>query len=97
MTEVNTIGLILRSQRFPGSRGRDVSGETVRRRQLRRRQVVAVLQQAAGLSGRYRGLRDVAPVLGGGNSWAHWPDEVRIMPAAYVKPYVKRNQERPGP
>ena len=88
MTEVSTIGLDLAKNVFQ-VHGVDVAGETVIRRQLRRRQVLPF-------------FRKQPPCLVGIEACAtshYWAreigalgHEVRIMPAAYVKPYVKRNK-----
>ena len=88
MTEVSTIGLDLAKTVFQ-VHGVDVSGETVIRRQLRRRQVLPF-------------FRKQPACLVGVEACAtshHWARElgalghaVRIMPAHYVKPYVKRNK-----
>ena len=88
MTEVNTIGLDLAKNVFQ-VHGVDVSGETVIRRQLRRRQVVPFFsKQPACLVG--------IEACATSHHWARelgaLGHEVRIMPAAYVKPYVKRNK-----
>lgn len=88
MKEVSTIGFDLAKNVFQ-VHGVDASGETVLRRQLRRRQVIPF-------------FRDLAPCLIGLEACAtshHWArtlqalgHEVRIMPATYVKAYVKRNK-----
>ena len=88
MTEVSTIGLDLAKNVFQ-VHGVDVAGETVIRRQLRRRQVLPF-------------FRKQPPCLVGIEACAtshYWAreisalgHEVRIMPANYVKPYVKRNK-----
>jgi len=88
MTEVSTIGLDLAKNVFQ-IHGVDVSGETVICRQLRRRQVLPF-------------FRKRPPCLVGIEACAtshYWAreisalgHEVRIMPANYVKPYVKRNK-----
>ena len=88
MTEVSTIGLDLAKNVFQ-VHGVDVSGETVIRRQLRRRQVVPFFRkQPACLVG--------IEACATSHHWARelgaLGHEVRIMPAAYVKPYVKRNK-----
>ena len=88
MTEVNTIGLDLAKNVFQ-VHGVDVSGETVIRRQLRRRQVLPFFRkQPACLVG--------IEACATSHYWAReigaLGHEVRIMPAAYVKPYVKRNK-----
>ena len=88
MKEVTTIGFDLAKNVFQ-VHGVDALGETVIRRQLRRRQVIPF-------------FKDLAPCLIGIEACAtshHWAralralgHEVRIMPANYVKAYVKRNK-----
>jgi transposase len=88
MTEVTTIGLDLAKSVFQ-VHGIDASGKPIVRRQLRRRQVLSFFQklppclvgmEACATS--HYWAREIA-VLG---------HEVRMMPARYVKPYVKRNK-----
>jgi transposase len=86
--EVSTIGLDIAKSVFQ-VHGIDASGETVVRRQLRQRQVLAFFSK-------------VSPCLVGMEACAtahHWAreiaklgHEVRLMPARYVKAYVKRNK-----
>ncbi len=88
MTEVSTIGLDLAKNVFQ-VHGVDASGATVVRKQIRRRQVLPL-------------FRKLSPCLVGIEACAtshYWAreiialgHEVRIMPANYVKPYVKRNK-----
>jgi transposase len=88
MNEVTTIGLDLAKNVFQ-VHGVDMSGEVVIRKQLRRRQVMPFFGK-------------LTPCLIGVEACAtshHWARElgalghrVRIMPANYVKPYVKRNK-----
>ncbi len=88
MTEVTTIGLDLAKSVFQ-VHGIDASGKPVIRRQLRRRQVLAFFKK-------------LPPCLVGMEACAtshYWAreitalgHEVRMMPARYVKPYVKRNR-----
>ena len=88
MTEVSTIGLDLAKNVFQ-VHGVDGLGETVIGRQIRRRQVLPF-------------FRKLPPCLVGIEACAtshYWArelialgHEVRIMPANYVKPYVKRNK-----
>ena len=88
MNDVTTIGLDLAKNVFQ-VHGVDASGETVIRRQLRRRQVIPFFST-------------LPPCLIGVEACAtshHWARQlqglghtVRIMPANYVKPYVKRNK-----
>ena len=88
MKEVSTIGLDLAKTVFQ-VHGVDGSGETVIRRQLRRGQVLPFFKR-------------LPPCLVGMDACAtshYWAreitalgHEVRMMPARYVKPYVKRNK-----
>ena len=88
MKEVTTIGVDLAKNVFQ-VHGVDGSGETMIRRQLRRRQVIPFFKK-------------LPPCLIGVEACAtshHWARELqalgheaRIMPANYVKPYVKRNK-----
>ena len=88
MEEVSTIGLDLAKNVFQ-VHGVDGSGETVIRRQLRRGQVLPFFKK-------------LPPCLVGIEACAtshYWAreitalgHEVRMMPARYVKPYVKRNK-----
>ncbi len=61
MEQVSTVGLDLAKNVFQ-VHGVDEAGEVVVRRQLRRSQVHPFLQETAAVSGRHRGLRDVAPL-----------------------------------
>ena len=88
MTEVSTIGLDLAKTVFQ-VHGVDVSGETVIRRQLRRCQVLPFFRkQPACLVG----IEACATSHHWARELATFGHEVRIMPANYVKPYVKRNK-----
>ncbi len=88
MSEGTTIGLDLAKNVFR-AHGVDASGQTVIRRQLKRSQVVPF-------------FKPPPPCLVGMAAWAsarHWAREisalghqVRLMPARYVKAYVKRNK-----
>jgi transposase len=88
MSEVSTIGLDLAKTVFQ-VHGVDRSGDVVISKQLRRHRVLPF-------------FRKLAPCLIGMEACAsshHWAreltalgHEVRIMPAGYVKPYVKRNK-----
>jgi transposase len=90
MQSISTIGLDIAKSVFQ-VHGVDTTGEVVLRRQLRRRYVLAFSQK-------------LPPCLVGIEACAsshHWSRElqalghtVRLMPPAYVKPYVKR-QKRP--
>ena len=88
MTEVSTIGLDLAKSVFQ-VHGVDVAGETVIRRQLMRRQVLPFFRkQPACLVG----IEACATSHHWARELATFGHEVRIMPANYVKPYVKRNK-----
>ncbi len=88
MNEVITIGVDLAKSVFQ-VHGVDAAGETVIRKQLRRRQVLPFFKK-------------LTPCLVGIEACAtahHWAreigalgHEVRLMPPRYVKPYVKRNK-----
>lgn len=88
MNEVTTIGLDLAKAVFQ-VHGVDALGETVVRRRLKRRQ----------MAGFFRKLPPCLIGLEACPSAHYWArelqalgHEVRIMPAGYVKPYVKRNK-----
>ncbi len=86
--DVTTIGVDLAKSVFQ-VHGTDAAGETVVRKQLRRRQVLPFFKK-------------LTPCLVGLEACAtahHWAreiealgHEVRLMPPRYVKPYVKRNK-----
>jgi transposase len=88
MQTITTIGLDIAKSVFQ-VHGVDVAGQVVVRRQLKRRQVIAFFQK-------------LPPCLVGIEACAsshHWLRElqglghsVRLMPPAYVKPYVKRQK-----
>src|ERR1700760_1046841 len=88
MQSITTIGLDIAKSVFQVD-GVDAAGQVVVRRQLRRRHVLAFFQK-------------LPPCLVGMEVCAsshHWSRElralghtVRLMPAAYVKPYVKRQK-----
>ena len=88
MSEVTTIGLDLAKNVFP-VHGVDGAGETVIRHRLRRSQVLPFFKKRPAC---LVGMEACA-------SAHHWEREIsklghdaRTMPAAYVKPYVKRNK-----
>lgn len=88
MSEISTIGLDLAKNVFQ-LHGADASGQVVLKRQLRRGQVEKFFSE-------------LAPCLvgieacGSAHHWARvigrYGHEVRLMPPAYVKPYVRRNK-----
>lgn len=88
MTKISMIGLDLAKNVFQ-VHCLDASGKVVLRRQLRRGQVEAFF---AGLEPAVVGME----ACGGAHHWARQLQglghEVRLMPAHYVKPYVKRNK-----
>ena len=88
MSEVITIGVDLAKNVFQ-IHGVDAAGQSVIRKQLKRRQIVPF-------------FRKQSPCLVGMEACAtshHWAREitalghaVKLMPPRYVKPYVKRNK-----
>ena len=88
MGEVTTIGLDLAKHVFQ-VHGVDASGATVLRKQLRRSQVVAFF---AGLPRCLVGLEACATAHYWARELQAVGHEVRLMPAQYVKAYVKRNK-----
>src|SRR6201987_1363190 len=89
MAKVSMIGLDLAKNVFQ-VHGVDAAGKVVVRRQLRRRQLEKFL--AALPPGVVVGME----ACGGAHHWGRVAQklehEVRMMPPAYVKPYVKRNK-----
>ena len=88
MQSISTVGLDIAKSVFQ-VHGVDAAGQVVIRRQLRRRQVVAFFQK----------LRPCLVGIEACASSHHWSREletlghtVRLMPPAYVKPYVKRQK-----
>ncbi len=88
MNEVITIGLDLAKSVFQ-VHGVDASGKPIIRRQLRRRQVLAFFKR---LPPCLVGLEACASSHYWAREIAALGHEVRMMPARYVKPYVKRNK-----
>ena len=88
MKEVITIGLDLAKNVFQ-VHGVDASGKTVVRRQLRRGQVLGFFGK---LPPCLVGLEACASAHYWAREIAALGHEVRMMPARYVKPYVKRNK-----
>lgn len=88
MNEISTIGLDLAKNVFQ-LHGVDASGAVVLRRQLRR---AAVEKFFAGLPPCLVGME----ACGSAHHWARvirgHGHEVKLMPPAYVKPYVRRNK-----
>src|ERR1700733_3695256 len=85
---ISTIGLDIAKNVFQ-IHGVDQGGETVRRKRLRRKDVLAFF---AGLPPCLVGIE----ACGTAHHWAReirdLGHDVRLIPAAYVKPYVKRNK-----
>jgi transposase len=88
MSEISMIGLDLAKNVFQ-VHGVDASGKVVVRRQLRRGQVEKFFAQLPR-------CRVGMEACGSAHHWARvigsYGHEVRLMPPAYVKPYVKRNK-----
>jgi len=89
MTKASMIGLDLAKNVFQ-VHGIDASGKVVVRRQLRRRQVEKFFAELPP------GVVVGMEACGGAHYWGRMLEklghEVRMMPPAYVKPYVKRNK-----
>ena len=88
MNEVTTIGLDLAKNVFQ-IHGVDASGRIVVRRQLRRSQVLPFFEKQAPC---LVGIEACATSHHWAREIAKFGHEVRLMPARYVKPYVKRNK-----
>ncbi len=88
MTEVSTIGLDLAKNVFQ-AHGVDASGRTAVAKSLRRRQVMPFFKK---LSPCLVGIEACATSHYWARELGALGHEVRIMPANYVKPYVKRNK-----
>ncbi len=88
MNEVITIGLDLAKSVFQ-VHGVDALGKPIIRRQLRRRQVLAFFKK---LPPCLVGMEACATSHYWAREIAALGHEVRVMPARYVKPYVKRNK-----
>lgn len=88
MSEISTIGLDLAKNVYQ-LHGVDSSGQVVLKRQLRRAQVEKFF---SGLAPCLVGIE----ACGSAHHWARvisrYGHEVRLMPPAYVKPYVRRNK-----
>lgn len=88
MSEISMIGLDLAKNVFQ-VHGVDASGGVVLRRQLRRNAVEKFFAQLPGCT---VGIE----ACGSAHHWARviggYGHQVRLMPPAYVKPYVKRNK-----
>ena len=88
MGEVTTIGLDLAKHVFQ-AHGVDAEGATVVRKQLRRAQVLAFFSR---LPPCLVGLEACATAHYWGRELRALGHEVRLMPAQYVKAYIKRNK-----
>ena len=88
MNEITTIGLDLAKHVFQ-VHGVDASGATVVRKRLRRGEVLAFF---ARLPGCLVGLEACATAHYWARELQAVGHEVRLMPAQYVKAYVKRNK-----
>src|SRR5882724_3794651 len=88
MSEITTIGLDLAKHVFQ-VHGIDAQGTTVLRRRLRRNQVLAFFSRIPRC---VVGLEACATAHYWGRELGALGHEVRLMPAQYVKAYVKRNK-----
>lgn len=89
MVEISTIGLDIAKRVFQ-IEGRDASGQTVLRRQLRRGEVVKFFRR---LPACLVGLEACATAHYWGREIAALGHEVRLMPPTSVKPYVRRGKK----
>src|SRR5437764_9042132 len=88
MSEITTIGLDLAKHVFQ-VHGIDAEGTTVLRKRLRRNQVLAFFSR---LPRCVVGLEACATAHYWGRELAALGHEVRLMPAQYVKAYIRRNK-----
>ncbi len=88
MQEITTIGLDIAKSVFQ-VHGIDASGTVIVRRQLRRSQVLPFFRK---LPGCVIGIEACATSHHWAREFEKVGHEVRLMPARYVKPYVKRNK-----
>jgi transposase len=88
MKEISTIGLDLAKNVFQ-IHGLDAEGHVLVRRQLRRGEVIGFF---AGLKPCLVGMEACATAHFWARELAKLGHEVRLMPPAYVKPYVKRGK-----
>jgi transposase len=88
MSEITTIGLDLAKHVFQ-VHGIDTEGTTVLRKRLRRGQVLAFFSRAPRCP---VGLEACATAHYWARELAALEHEVRLMPAQYVKAYIKRNK-----
>ena len=88
MSEITTIGLDLAKNVFQ-AHGADASGGAVLRKKLRRDQVLAFFGQLPRCA-------VAMEACGGAHFWSReigkLSHEVRLIPPAYVKPFVKRQK-----
>ncbi len=89
MDQVCTIGLDIAKNVFQ-VHGIDETGAVVIRRQVRRRQVLVLFRK---LRPSLVGIEACATAHYWARELARLGHEVRLMPARYVKAYVKRNSE----
>src|SRR4026209_315147 len=88
MGEITTIGLDLAKQVFQ-VHGIDADGTTVLRKQLRRSQVLSFFSRLAPC---LVGMEACATAHYWARELAALGHEVRLMPAQYMKAYIKRNK-----
>src|SRR5689334_20122134 len=92
MQSISTIGLDIAKSVFQ-VHGVDAAGQVVVRRQLRRRNVLAFFQK---LPPCLVGIEACAPSHYWSRELQAFGHTVRLMPPAYVKPYVKQQKNDAG-
>ena len=86
--QISTIGFDLAKNVFQ-VHGVDATGKVMIKKQAAARQMLALFEKVAALPRRHGSVRHVAPLGTRAQRLGH---DVRLMPASYVKAYVKRGK-----